>query len=370
MKFHPIQILENVSLKPKTSFKIGGEAKFFVECKNISDIHQAFLFAKENSLEVLPFGGSSNMLISDQGFDGLVVSIEILGKEILEVSQSGVKIKIFAGENWDKFVAWSCENGWWGLENLSHIPGKVGATVVQNIGAYGAQISDCVESVEVLEVESGVIKKLSGSDCGFGYRKSIFNSSLKGKFVILNLVLNLNKTAKPNLNYGDLQKYFTENKNPTLFQIRQAVIEIRNKKFPFPEKEIGGNAGSFFKNLVLNLPEFTELEKKFIENFSKEQLEKLLQYKNKFGQGENIKISSAFIIDICGFKGREMGRVKVNETQSLVLLNMGGATAKEVLALAKAIRQDVYKKTGLILELEPELVGFSESEIKSFLEIN
>lgn len=364
------EIGKNVLLKPFTTFKIGGEAKYFAKCTSVLELKQALLFAKKNIQPVLLLGGSSNMLISDYGFAGLVISVEILGKEILFENSQMVQIKISAGENWDQAVAWSCKNKWWGLENLSHIPGKAGAAAVQNIGAYGSQISDYLERVEVLEVASELVKNLSVSDCEFGYRKSIFNSSQKGKYVILSLVLNLSKTTKPNLIYADLQKHFVGNINPKLSDIRQAVVDIRNKKFPFPEKEIGGNAGSFFKNFILNPSEYVKLEKRFGENFNHEQLEKLLRYKNKFIQAEKIKIPSGFVVEICGWKGREMGRVKVNETQSLVLLNMGGATAKEVLALAKAIRQDVYKKTGLVLELEPELVGFSEHEVKSFLEIH
>lgn len=366
MNYSNLEIQKDVLLKPFTTFKIGGFAKFFAHCTNLEDLKSALLFAKENKEKVLIISGSSNMLISDAGFEGLVISMEILGKEILLEDTQKVKVKVLAGENWDKIVQWACTQGFWGLENLSHIPGKTGAAVVQNIGAYGAQVSDIIESVEVLEIATGEIRNLSNSECGFGYRRSIFNKEQKGQYVILSVVFALSKIANPNIKYADLQIYFKEKFSPSVSEIRNAVIEIRNKKFPFPTQAKDGNAGSFFKNVLISKANFSKLEEKIKTNFGKAELEKLKLYEQRSENAEVIKIPTAFLIEICGWKGRELGGVKVNESQSLVLLNMGSATAENVLALAKAIRQNVYSKTGIALEIEPELVGFSEAELNSF----
>jgi UDP-N-acetylmuramate dehydrogenase len=360
-----LQIQKDVLLKPYTTFKIGGFAKFFAHCTNLEDLKSALLFAKEHNEKVLIISGSSNMLIADAGFNGLVISMEILGKEVVEEQVDKVKIKVLAGENWDELVKWACTQELWGLENLSHIPGKTGAAVVQNIGAYGAQIADTIDSVEVLEIATGEIKNFSNSECGFGYRRSIFNKEQKGQYVILSVVFTLSRKALPHLKYTDLQIYFKENLSPSVSEIRNAVIEIRNKKFPFPTQAKDGNAGSFFKNVLINKNNFSQLEEKIKLNFGKVELEKLKFYEQRSENSEVIKIPTAFLIEICGWKGKELGGVKVNESQSLVLLNMGSASAVDVLALAKTIRQNVHAKTGIALEIEPELVGFSETELNS-----
>lgn len=367
-----MNIQKDYPLKPLATFKIGGNASFFANCENLEDLKQAIEFAKTNHLSLMILGGSSNMLISDSGFKGLVISLNTRGKKIIHDSEEYVLVRLEAGENWDEAVLWSCQNNWWGIENLSHIPGRVGASVVQNIGAYGQQISDTLSEVEVLNSRTGKIEKITANECGFGYRKSIFNTSSKGEYAILAIVLKLQKSRQPNFSYSDLKTCFSENQNPSLLEIRNAIIKIRDAKFPYPTNEFNGNAGSFFKNLNLSLQEYENFKKVFLQNFSLEWQEKLDYIKNKFLPLNNtgqIKIPAAFLIQACGFPGKVIGKVKVNEKQPLVLLNNGGATARDVLAVAKQIRKEVFTKTGLVLSVEPELVGFSEQELKEFLEL-
>ncbi len=356
----------NIPLARYASFLIGGPARLFCRVKTLGELRQAIERAKQEHLPILLIGGSSNLLISDRGFDGLVIKLEITGITSAEAN-GDILLHCSAGERWDDVATLAAERGWWGIENLSHIPGSVGAFAVQNVGAYGQEASQVVEWVRALDLTDNTIKLLFNSECGFAYRKSIFNTTQKGRYIILQTALRLHPGGRPNLSYADVQAYFTQRgiSQPTLSQIRAAIIEIRNKKFTTPDKI--PNAGSFFKNLVISETDFEFLSKKIKENFNDVILDKLQNYRARLSGPEGIKIPTAFLIDLCGLKGARVDGAKINETQPLVLLNYSGtATAHDVLSLMKQVRQTVYARTGMKLDLEPELVGFSEAELKNY----
>ncbi len=354
-------IQSNVPLKPYTTFKIGGPARFFTEASTPEQFRRAFAFAREQRLPIFILGGGSNILVSDDGFDGLVVHPVRSGFEVEDRGDSTFSACIQAGEMWDQAVEKSVERELWGIENLSHIPGQAGAALVQNIGAYGQQVSDVFESADVMELNTGVVRTLGPSDCRLGYRTSIFNSDARGKYLILSLRLRLSAYGQPNLTYPDVREYFRRLGvgTPGLAEIRRAIITIRDRKFPFPREERGGNVGSFFKNLQLRPMEFEALRARLAREFAPSVLERLQEIRQR-SLSDLIKIPSAFLIDICGLKGFRIGGAEVHPGQPLVLMNCGHATARDVLALARHVQQTVYSRTGMTLALEPQLVGFSE----------
>lgn len=383
---------ENKPLAPYTTFKIGGPAKWFCIVENQFDALEAFEFAQKNDLKVFVLGGGSNILVSDKGFNGLVIKVVNKGIEIItpvvpsranpnasedesrdpsarrmhsSVGMTGkgedknqILLKVASGEVWDEVAKFAVTNGWWGIENLSHIPGSTGAIAVQNVGAYGQEASQVVDSVTVFSKETHSIQSFKNSQCGFGYRQSIFNSVDKGKYIIFDITLRLSKLAHPNLEYRDLKIKFA-GKNPALSEVRQAVIEVRNKKFPFPTKAKNGNAGSFFKNPVLDSVQYEKLSNKIGAVFGRNMVLEL--EKKKFTDDGQIKIPAAFLIDLCGLKNLSFGGAKINHSQPLVIINATGkATAQDVLALANKVKQEVRSKTGMELLYEPELVGFTD----------
>ncbi len=355
-------------LKPYTTFKIGGPARYFVCAKTEEDFRAALALATQKSLPLFILGGGSNILVSDHGYEGVVVHPVGRGIRVTHEDATSATVEVEAAETWDEVAAFAVERDWRGVENLSHIPGQAGAALVQNIGAYGQQVSDVLESVAVMEIATGGVQVLSASGCGFGYRRSIFNTGARGKFIILRLTLRLAKHTRPHLDYPDVKAYFAERgaSEPPLLEIRRAIIAIRDRKFPFPREERGGNAGSFFKNLSLTEPEFAGLRTNLQRNFSAQELARLDEIRKRFASSTRIKIPTAFLIEICGLKGQLVGGAEVNANQPLVLLNQGGATAQDVMALAKHVRHTVYARTGMTLAIEPELVGFTEQEIAEF----
>jgi UDP-N-acetylmuramate dehydrogenase len=366
-----MEISKDQALKPHTTFKIGGHAKYFARIETPDELREVLAFRKTHNLNLFVLGGGSNILMSDRGFDGLVIHPVNKGITVVEEGAREIELRIQAAETWDDAVGLAVERQWWGIENLSHIPGQAGAALVQNIGAYGAQLCDVFQSAEVMEVTTGEIRILDREACRLGYRSSIFNTTDKRRFIILSLRIRLAKLGRPNLQYPDVCEYFEQGRgtSPSLAEIRQAIIAIRDTKFPFPREEKGGNAGSFFKNLLLTEAEYLRLEAQIQRNFNQDLVAKLRALARKFQPAERIKIPAAFLIDACGLKGYRIGGAQVNPTQSLVLLNQGGATARDVLSLAGHVRRTVYKKTGVAIELEPELVGFTPAELAEFMSL-
>lgn len=336
-----MKIEKDISLKEFTTFKIGGRAQFFCYVKNEADLVEAVDFAKAQKIPLFILGGGSNILISDKGFDGLVIKIEMKGIEFIENGDL-VKVVVKAGENWDELVGQTVDKGLYGLENLSLIPGTVGATPVQNIGAYGGEVKDTIDIVRVYNISENKFEDLTNVDCLFSYRDSIFKKH-PGKYIVVSVSFILRKNGKVNIEYKDLKDYFKENKSPTLSEVRNAVIEIRKHKLP--DVKVIGTAGSFFKNSVIDHSQARDLKAKYpdlpIFPFNE----------------THMKVSTAWIIDnICGYKGITRGNVGTYKNQALVLVNNGGAQASEVISLAQEIKKVVKDKTGIGIEYEVLLI--------------
>jgi UDP-N-acetylmuramate dehydrogenase len=364
-----LRILENQPLKPFTTFKIGGPARYFAHIGSYRELLEALKFARSKGIPVFVLGGGSNVLISDEGLDALALHPSNEGISLVHENAERIGVSIEAAEPWDRFVACAVERNWWGVENLSHIPGQTGAALVQNIGAYGQQISDILESTEVVDLATGESQTFLKHNLGLAYRRSIFNTTHKGRYFIARITLKLSREPRRNLAYSDVRLWFEKLgvQEPSLHQIRQAIIAIRDRKFPFPREEKGGNAGSFFKNLILNEKEYKDLEHRFQAHWNAQTLERLHAIRNRFPESSGIKIPTAFLIEVCGLKGLRVGGAQVNEAQPLVILNQGGATARDVLTLAQRIRQTIYAKMRLKVDIEPELVGFSPETLNEFL---
>jgi UDP-N-acetylmuramate dehydrogenase len=367
-----LSILENHALKSYTTFKIGGPARYFASARSREQIRKCLALARAEPLPVFVLGGGSNLLVSDRGFSGLVLHPACAGIHVLEEDSGRVRLRVETAEPWDATVSHAVERGWWGIENLSHIPGQSGAALVQNIGAYGQQLSDVFESAEVMEVRTGEVSDLGAEQCDLGYRRSIFNASRKGECIILSITLGLRKRPSPVLGYRDVRAYFEERgiRDPRQVEIRQAIIAIRDLKFPYPREERGGNAGSFFKNPSLSSEEYEVLEAQVKKHFGGSELSRLAEIRKQSGSGGSIRIPAAFLIEICGLKGFEIGRARVNPSQPLVILNLGGATADNVMGLAGHVRRTVFRLTGIRLSLEPGLVGFSREEEAAYLALD
>lgn len=336
-------ILQNISLSEYTTFRTGGAARYFVSAGTKDELREAVQFARENNLPFFVLGGGSNTLASDEGFKGLVIKNGIKGVRWGKGSgDDEAEARAGAGENWDDFVAECVAKGFSGLENLSWIPGTVGAAPIQNIGAYGVEVKDNIESVDVLDTDDYKFKTLSNSDCRFDYRDSIFKKPEGSKYIVTEVAFRLCKNGPLHTDYKDIVDYALKNKIEkfTSPMLRQAVIDIRKNKLP--DWSFLGTAGSFFKNPVVSSEKFRELKKRFpdLPGFPCNALE--------------TKVSLAWIIDkVCGLKGVREGDVGTYRNQALVIVNYGEATTNEVLSFAKKISDEVREKTGI--EIEPEV---------------
>lgn len=349
---------ELVSLAQYTTFKIGGPARFFCIVKSDKDVVEAVIFAREKNLPFFVLGGGSNLLVSDQGYGGLVIKNEIGGIEKKSKKVPG-GLDIFSvgsGVVWDDFVKYSVETGYYGLENLSSIPGVVGAAPVQNIGAYGSDVSESVFGVKVFDVDLNDFVELDNAQCEFGYRDSHFKKN-KGRYIITRVDFALNKNGEINIYYKDLKEYFANHQQfltdknaagvsrlPTLSEVRDAVVDIRSSKLPDWKK--WGTAGSFFKNPIISVQKFAELKKIYPE------LPGFME------GGAGVKISLGWILDkVCNAKGITIGNAGTYEKQALVLVSKSGATAAEVVSLSQELMRQVKEKTGMDIEAEVEWVN-------------
>lgn len=336
---------ENIPLKHLTTFKIGGSARFFCVAKTIEDVKEAVSFAKNARLPIFVLGGGSNVLIADGGFHGLVVKMAIRGINF-EEGKNFTRIKVGAGENWDEFVSKAVKEVLWGVENLSGIPGTIGGASVQNVGAYGTEISSAIESVEIFDSDSLEVRTLSSEQCRFRYRDSLFKRPDGKNYIVTAVSFKLSKEAKPNISYKDLNKYFSEigASRPDLEEIRKAVLKIRAGKFPSLEKF--GTAGSFFKNPIVSRHIMDDIRKSFPE---------IPAFQTDEGF---VKVPLAWVLDkACNFKGRKMGNVGLYEHQPLVLINFGEASAHEVSVFADKIAAEVKGRIGVDIEREVQSIG-------------
>jgi UDP-N-acetylmuramate dehydrogenase len=292
---------------------------------------------------LLSLGGGSNILFT-KDFDGLVILNNIKGKEIINQNQKSVFLKIGAGENWHELVMYCVDNGWGGIENLSLIPGNTGTAPMQNIGAYGVEIKETFVELEALEISSGKIVKFSNSDCEFGYRESVFKNKMKNQYIILNITIELNKNPVININYGDVKVILESQniKNPTIREVSNAIISIRQSKLPDPKKI--GNSGSFFKNPIVSLNQLELIKKKYPNVVNYEINE------NEF------KIAAGWLIERAGWKGKKFNNYGVHEKQALVLVNYGLANGMEIFELSEKIILDIKDKFGITLEREVNII--------------
>lgn len=335
-----LSIKENFDLTNYNTMGVSAKASFFVEVSSVQELQKAVEFAQQNQLEILVIGGGSNMLFKSD-FKGLIIHNSLLGKELLKNNE----IKIAAGENWHELVLFCIQNDLGGIENLSLIPGSVGAAPIQNIGAYGVELQDVFVSLEVLVIASGKVKTFTKEECKFGYRDSIFKKELKGKVIITSVTLALKKENEVNVSYKALSDKLEEKgiKNPTIEDVSKTVIEIRQSKLPDPS-EIG-NTGSFFKNPIISTEHYNQLKSDFPQIPCYPISEK------------QVKVPAGWLIDQLGWKGKKVGDAGVHDRQALVLVNHGNASGKEIWNLATQIRLSVSKKYDITLTPEVNIIG-------------
>jgi len=345
---------ENVPLAPLTTFRIGGPARQFVEAHTPAEVAEAVSHAQSQSLPLFVLGGGSNLVVGDSGWPGLVLRIAITGIERRPGETDGKAIfDVGAGEIWDRFVSEAVRANCAGIECLSGIPGSVGGTPVQNVGAYGQEVSHTIESVEAFDLKDRQVRELCNEACGFSYRSSIFNTSERGRFIIVRVTYALTPNSAPFLEYADLKRHFEGRESaPTLAETREAIRHIRARKGMLivegdPDCR---SAGSFFKNPVLSEHQHDDLRKRAeVKNLTIPSYPAL---------DRSRKVSAAWLVEHSGFsRGFGFSHVGISSKHALAIVNRGNATAAEVLALRDQIQQRVEEIWGILLEPEPVFVG-------------
>ena len=348
-----MNVQENVSLAPLTTMKVGGPARYFVENKTIAEVQGAVAFGRSRNLPLFVLGGGSNLVVSDAGWPGLVLKVGITG--IDERNENGKAIfDVGAGEEWDKFAARAVARNCAGVECLSGIPGSVGGTPVQNVGAYGQEAAETIESVLTLDLRDDQIRELCGEACGFSYRTSIFNTGERGRYIILRVTYGLTPGGQPRIDYADLKRHFSGwQQIPTLADTREAVRRIRASKAMLitPGDADARSVGSFFKNPVLSSEQH--------EDLSRRAAARGLQIPSYPALDAQHKISAAWLVEHSGFsKGYDSGHVAISSKHALAIVNRGGATAADVVALKEHIQHRVQEIWSICLQPEPVFVGF------------
>ncbi len=342
--FEPMETEMHYPLQSLNTFGINVDAKYFTRVASLAEIREALAFAHRKDIPIMVLGGGSNVLFSGN-YPGLIIKLDNTGIRVIEGTDDYVYVVAEAGVNWDRFVAHCVDRGWGGLENLSLIPGNVGASPIQNIGAYGMEMRDYFESLEFYHFDSGEVMRFRPEDCRFGYRDSIFKRELKGKGIIQSVTFRLDKNPVFNTEYGTIRQELEamEAEELSLQAIRRAVIRIRQRKLPDPAET--GNAGSFFKNPEVPASFHGRLKKQFPG---------LVSFQLENG---NFKLAAGWLIDQCGWKGYREGDTGVHGKQALVLVNYGKATGNEILALAEKVMHSVREKFGVDLEREVNVIG-------------
>ncbi len=333
-------IYQNISLKPYNTFGIDVSAEQFVEVKTVEEVQVLCTTFNLYERKKLILGGGSNILLT-KNFDGMAIKMNLTGMDIIKEDDDHAWVKAMCGELWHDFVQFCVNKNLGGVENLSLIPGCVGAAPMQNIGAYGAEIKDTFEELFAVEIETGKLVKFTNAECKFGYRESVFKHEAKDKFIIVAVTFKLNKKVQLNTQYGAIQDTLLTNgiKEPTIKDVSDAVIQIRSTKLPNP-KELG-NSGSFFKNPEVSANEYASK----LENFPN-----MPGYKLENG---NVKVPAGWLIEQCGFKGKRIGNTGAHKDQALVLVNYGGATGNEIYDLALQIKDKVFET--FKIEINPEV---------------
>ena len=332
---------KNVNLQPYNSFGFNAKAKYFVEINHIDELQKLIKTPEFKKEKHLILSGGNNILLTNDFFDGIVVLMNNKGIEIVAENDDQVVIRAKAGEDWPEFVKQMVSRGYYGVENLAHIPGKVGAAPVQNIGAYGMEQKDSFLECQALNLTTGETLIFTRDACCFGYRQSIFKNELKGQFVIVSVAFKLAKHAELKLEYGNIKSYLAEHgmSNPTLQQLHDAIVAIRDAKLPDPK--VTGNAGSFFKNPVIPLEQFEALQKQYPE---------IPHYPDAESM---VKVPAGWLIEKAGWKGWRDEHVGVYEKQALVLVHYGNGTGNDIVMLSEKIQQSVFEKFGI--QISPEV---------------
>ena len=332
-----MQIQTQVQLKPFNTLSLDAIASHYCKIQSNDDLIQALDFAKQQQLNVLILSGGSNMLLPEQ-IHALVLHMDIQGIELLDADDQVQRLRVGAGQSWHDFVLWTTQQGFYGLQNLALIPGLVGASPVQNIGAYGVEVGEFIESVEVYDRENHSFSLIKAADCDFAYRHSIFKDQ-PGRYIITHIIFRLLKQPELKLNYGDLKTAVGEEQTPE--NLERQVIQIRQSKLPDPKEY--PNVGSFFKNPVVDLQFFDQIAQQFPN---------LPHYPQPNNQ---VKMAAGWLIDQSGWKGKQLGSVGMFHKQALVLVNYANASLKDVRATYQAVQADVQEKFGVLLEPEPVL---------------
>jgi UDP-N-acetylmuramate dehydrogenase len=352
-----VLLLENIPLAPLTTLKIGGPARYFVEARDTGEVQEAVTFARSRDLPLFVLGGGSNLVVADAGWPGLVLKVALQGIDQVQPSghdeDGNVLFEVGAGESWDKFVSHAVIARCAGVECLSGIPGSVGGTPVQNVGAYGQEVSETISSVQVLDLKDNQVRELCPEACGFTYRASIFNTTERGRFIVLRVTYALTPGGSPRITYADLKRHFEGRETPpNLAETREAVRHIRALKgmLIIPGDADCQSAGSFFKNPVLSAEQHEDLKQRAAaRGFTVPNYPALETRK---------KVSAAWLVERSGFaKGFGFGRVGISTKHALAIVNRGGATATDVLALKEQIQHRVEEIWGIRLEPEPVMVG-------------
>ncbi|HTW44968.1 MAG TPA: UDP-N-acetylmuramate dehydrogenase [Acidobacteriaceae bacterium] len=339
-----MEFREQVPLAPYTTFRIGGPARWFAEAASEAEILEAVEFAREHGLPLFALGGGSNVLAADAGYPGLVMRVALKG-----IVQQGDAFEVGAGEDWDGFVAYAVERGYAGIECLAGIPGTVGGTPIQNVGAYGQEVAETVAQVRALHVPTLEFVEFANAECGFAYRRSIFNSTERGKYIVTRVRYVLRKDGTPRVAYADLKKYFQDSAEPSLEEVSAAVREIRRGKGMYivegdPDSR---SAGSFFKNPVISA-----------EHFAKIATQEGSEVPHYPAGDSAVKLPAAWLLERAGFhKGYAMGAAGISSRHTLALINRGGASAADIFALRDKIVATVEERFGVRLEPEPVLIG-------------
>jgi UDP-N-acetylmuramate dehydrogenase len=345
-----VHVEEHVPLAPLTTIGIGGPARYFFRATGVDELRDALDWAREHDERVFILGGGSNLLVSDAGFDGLVIQLDLRGITVESEDRDTVMVKAAAGEPWDPFVAFTVENGWAGVECLSGIPGSTGATPIQNVGAYGQDVSETIVRVETYDRQLRIVVWFTNWECRFGYRSSLFKNYERERYVVLSVTFRLRRNGSANIRYPELQK-FVEQRGVSpddLEGVRESVIAIRKRKGMVldPDDPDTRSDGSFFMNPVLPLAQYDQFAKRAPDA-------------PHFPSGDEVKLSAAWLIEHAGFtKGFVHGNVGLSSKHSLALINRGGGTAAEVVELVKMIQEKVRDQFGIEIHPEPNFIGF------------
>ncbi len=334
-----MQLIENHSLKDHHTFHLDVKAKLWASYSSIEELKELLLSGAVKAKKFINIGSGSNLLFTED-YDGVVMHSDIRFISQIASDEESVSIRVGSGVIWDDFCEYAVENNFYGAENLSNIPGEVGASAVQNIGAYGAEVSNIIDYIEAVEVETGNEVSIEKSQCAYGYRTSRFKNDWKGKYIVTAVIYKLSKTPSFDLEYGDLKKQFAIDEEITLPKVRQAVIDVRSKKLPDTNQY--GNVGSYFMNPIIK----------------KKQYESLIDIYPTMPhyalEGGLVKVPAAWLIEQCGWKGRTKGGAAVHDKQCLVIINKGEAVAEDIVSLADSIRRTVQDRFDIKISPEVE----------------